>query len=158
MATEYTQAPESIMELVRTTVEECHPQLDGIRLAVVMKEKATTRNHKKVLATTGKPSARMKPLLRESYHYVMVIAEDEWHELTMDQRKALIDHELCHCGFDDDGEPSIFGHDLEEFGAVIERHGLWRGDAGERAIQEPLIRMGVTVGTITSDKQREGAQ
>ena len=29
-----------------------------------------------------------------------------------------------------------------------ERHGFWRGDAGERAMQEPLLKQGVTVGTI----------
>ena len=49
------------------------------------------------------------------------IAFDVWTRLNSTQRIALVDHELCHFGND-----GMCGHDVEEFRAVIDRHGLWR--------------------------------
>lgn len=49
------------------------------------------------------------------------IAFDVWKELNATQRIALVDHELCHFGAD-----GMRPHDVEEFRAVIDRHGLWR--------------------------------
>jgi hypothetical protein len=55
-----------------------------------------------------------------------------WTTLSKEQRVALVDHELCHfeVEYPDDDEKQrtihITGHDVEEFTAVIERHGAWR--------------------------------
>lgn len=53
--------------------------------------------------------------------------------LTDAQRIALIDHELCHCEVDDDGNLYARPHSIEEFTEIIERHGLWKGDVKEFA-------------------------
>jgi hypothetical protein len=57
-----------------------------------------------------------------------------------EQRKALIDHELCHGAmkYGKDGEPEVDErgrqvyrtrkHDLEEFSEIAERHGIWKRD------------------------------
>lgn len=62
--------------------------------------------------------------------FVVEIAHEPWVGLTPDQRRALVDHELCHLDveLDDDGNRKLgtLGHDLEEFTAVVKRHGLWR--------------------------------
>lgn len=50
------------------------------------------------------------------------IAFDVWQQLNTKQREALVDHELMH--FAADG--GMRGHDLEEFRAIVDRHGLWR--------------------------------
>lgn len=61
--------------------------------------------------------------------FAMEIAYEEWHEASDGQRRALVDHELCHFYIDpEEGKLSIRGHDIEEFGAVVRRHGLWRKD------------------------------
>jgi hypothetical protein len=61
--------------------------------------------------------------------FVIVISADTWKRLDERQRRALVDHELCHCvvSYDDDGMPvlSTRTHDIEEFGSIIDRHGLW---------------------------------
>ena len=48
------------------------------------------------------------------------------------QREALIEHVLCHIDkdWDKEGNPkySLVGHDLEEFSAVVQRHGMWMND------------------------------
>ena len=64
---------------------------------------------------------------RESF-FVVTIAKEIWKQLNEKQRRALVDHELCHLWVDEDGELKLIGHDLEEFGAVVSRHGLWRED------------------------------
>lgn len=61
---------------------------------------------------------------------VIEIAKDVWFHLQPKQRVALIDHELCHFG--DDG--TMRGHDVEEFRAVIDRHGLWRPEIQDLAM------------------------
>ena len=47
------------------------------------------------------------------------------------QRLALLDHELCHVMGDTDTGFTMRDHDIEEFNAVIERHGAWSRDVVE---------------------------
>lgn len=62
-------------------------------------------------------------------YYLIEIAEDCWQELSASQRVALIDHELSHIYLDHDDDEGwtlkTISHDLEEFAAVVQRHGLW---------------------------------
>lgn len=79
----------------------------------------------------GPPQER---LLAEGF--AVCIYADNWsewkHHGRIDLMRALLDHELCHCTVeeDDDGNVmhSIVGHDIEEFNAIIERHGDWLGE------------------------------
>lgn len=60
----------------------------------------------------------------------------QWEGKGLDNlMRALLDHELCHCAVEEDEEKdepalSIVGHDIEEFRAVVERHGDWLGQVG----------------------------
>ncbi|MGH8575603.1 MAG: putative metallopeptidase [Gammaproteobacteria bacterium] len=71
--------------------------------------------------------------------FVVEVPHEPWYALTEAQRLALVDHELCHFYVaipEDPDKPRqlvILGHDLEEFCAVVERHGLWRPDLTEFA-------------------------
>lgn len=68
--------------------------------------------------------------------FVITVSKSIWDILPPDERKALIDHELCHIhaelGEDKEGEPvvktSLKPHDLEEFTSIVRRWGLWRDD------------------------------
>jgi hypothetical protein len=47
------------------------------------------------------------------------------------EREALIDHELCHMKYNTGDEASTYSlreHDIQEFAAIIARHGLWDED------------------------------
>lgn len=61
--------------------------------------------------------------------FVIEVAEDAWSLLDADQRKALLDHELCHFCLEEseEGPPemALLDHDVEEFVAIMERHGAW---------------------------------
>jgi hypothetical protein len=64
--------------------------------------------------------------------FAIVISQPKWCSLEPEQRAALVDHELSHCGcrLDGDGNVQLYivPHDLEEFRGVVERHGMWRRD------------------------------
>ena len=55
-----------------------------------------------------------------------------WNTLTNDQKRAVMDHELCHCGRLEDEKTGteryyIRKHDLEEFHDIVARYGpKWR--------------------------------
>ena len=59
---------------------------------------------------------------------ILVVDRVIWNRLDDNQRVALIDHEFCHVGFNDAGKLALIGHDLEEFAAVVKRHGAWLAD------------------------------
>lgn len=76
------------------------------------------------------------------YDFVVILREDFWTSPAVDdkQRRALLDHELCHASvkYDKDGEPArdakdrviyrIRKHDIEEFSEIVARHGTWKRD------------------------------
>lgn len=78
----------------------------------------------------------------QPYDFVIILRKDFWDDpcVTDLQRRALLDHELCHASItlDDQGEPlqdergrtvyRIRRHDLEEFAAIAERYGCWKKD------------------------------
>jgi hypothetical protein len=75
--------------------------------------------------------------------FVIEISEAIWGHLDDRERRALVDHELSHCwaGENERGEFKLAtrGHDVEEFQAVVARHGLWRTEVREfAAVTEQL--------------------
>jgi len=52
-----------------------------------------------------------------------------WQGLAPRERIALMDHELMHCDVAGDSlRPYIVPHDVEEFGTIVHRWGLWKPD------------------------------
>jgi hypothetical protein len=77
-----------------------------------------------------------------TWDFIVLLSRSFWQDLlvTDAQRSALLDHELCHASvkYDANGEPTrderdrivyrIRKHDIEEFTAVIDRHGCYKRD------------------------------
>lgn len=119
-----------------------HADLAGVDVIYVWRDKATKTRGRTVLGKARKVSGLHALLARDLADdaplFVVEIAQDEWIRLTTKQRYALVDHELSHLRvkIGDDGERdlSVRGHDVEEFRAVIERHGLWKDDVADFAV------------------------
>lgn len=122
----YKKAPEHILALVKETIVRHHNRLRTANIAVLMKDKATQKNGVYVLGTAAVFPDKMKPLTNINYDFLVVLAEDTWIQLTPSEREALVDHELCHCEYDENSKPVVRAHDVEEFVEIIERHGFWR--------------------------------
>ena len=112
-----------------------------------------------------------------AYDFVIILRRDffESQSVTDLQRRALLDHELCHASvtLDSDHEPvtdergrivyRTRKHDLEEFRCIVDRYGTWKKDleafaqaldharakaanwVGYRGLRERLIAAGALI-------------
>jgi predicted metallopeptidase len=70
--------------------------------------------------------------VKRSPDYVIEVDTDTWEIFDVNQRLALLDHELCHMAgreIDEDGvygQWKLRGHDCETFLREVQRHGAWR--------------------------------
>lgn len=126
-------------DLIETVPQ--HEDLGMARIEYVFIQKHVTSHGRWVLARASKVGG-LHAFIAAAFHldhhveptpfYVIEVAEDTWTGLSDEGRRALVDHELCHLhvSLDEDGEPvlGMRGHDLEEFEAIIRRHGLWKDD------------------------------
>ncbi len=93
--------------------------------------------------TIGK-CVRATDLHRElaEFDFIILLRRSFWHDdrVTDAQRRALLDHELCHAGvrLDAHGDPAkddrgrivyrTRKHDIEEFTDIVKRHGCYKTD------------------------------
>lgn len=109
-----------------------------VRLEFLFRSDTKKRLGKSVGATAQKVTSLAAFFGREPEQdavkpfFAIVISEPIWCHMDANERRALLDHELCHCGArrDNDGNTVLYmvGHDLEEFRCIVERHGYWQRD------------------------------
>lgn len=131
---EWWTVDETVVELAKELIEKYHKPLKNARIGLLFRDEAPISNGKATLGRASKISDKWKPLLKDRYHFMIWLAYDRWQMLDNRSRRALLDHELCHCIMESDGKISIRPHDIEEFNDVIQRHGLWNVDAQQMAL------------------------
>ncbi len=143
--TEYQEAA-SARAIGERLINEHHPHLRGAVIAWLLRPaaenaeaKPPARSGKKIkIATasvfTAKNQAAVELLdvLSAAPDFVIEIKELYWDRLSLEQQAAVVDHELCHLRRDGDGW-YLADHDVQEFRAVVERHGLYISDLEEFA-------------------------
>ena len=124
-----------------------HQHLIGVRIEYLFISKARKRNGKTkagqcmvkrgldaFLATPGVTSSLDAPDF-----FVLEFAAPVWEELTDAGKAALVDHELCHARTEETDEGGVRlstrPHDVEEFGDILRRHGLWEPSIGQMISQ-----------------------
>lgn len=143
MAALYRNAKE-VRQIARDLIDS-YPHmfghLEGVRIEYFWRDKAQKKGAKVILGTASLVSGRhallaLKGGLNEydwadgktHAFFVIEIAEDEWKHLSEHQRRALVAHEMMHCGKDDDDELILVDHDLSEFRWIAQEFGLWKAD------------------------------
>lgn len=119
--------------VVEYCIQRWHPHLKRANVIALGRPKATTKNGKEEWAKLKRASKQERVLYAEDSEgldYILIVALDTWSRFTKAQRIALVDHELCHAaGYDAETDTwALRAHDLEEFRAVVERHGAWSAD------------------------------
>lgn len=130
-----------IYALLDELIEAHHDDLRLARIALAWCTSWTPDVDGRV--TLGK-CKRASDLDRElaSFDFIVLLRRGFWMDerVTDAQRRALLDHELMHAALkrDAQGEPvedergrlvyRIRKHDLEEFTAIVQRHGLYKAD------------------------------
>lgn len=139
--TDYAESSEAAA-IASALIEKHHDHLAKATIRYLEARTAGSRHGKPLAGKALKMSGLLKHFGKADF--IIVLDREHWGAMTPEQRAALVDHELCHCGVKhtDAGEVrySIKGHDVEEFKAIIERHGLWQLDLVDfaRPLQELL--------------------
>ena len=119
---------EDVEKIAKKLIPKYHSHLASCSIAYLFKNKPMKSRGREVCATAEKVSKKNHALC--GYHFIITVAYPTWKDLSEDVKRAVVDHELEHCFVEDDektGEPkySILPHDVEEFGSIIRRHGLY---------------------------------
>tara|TARA_B100000424_G_scaffold254058_1_gene231753 strand:+ start:283 stop:747 length:465 start_codon:yes stop_codon:yes gene_type:complete len=137
------KAGDEIQENIKTLIGEAHPHLADIcdDIICIFKEKASRKGGQPVLGKTSKAPALISLLGERDYQFVIELAADTWNLLEEDQRKSLLDHQLCFIGGEEDdksGEMKYFmtAPDISYFSSEVERNGHWRPDLSESDEEE----------------------
>lgn len=112
--------------LAEEIIRKYHPALEEFSIAFVFRSEASTAGGRTVLGQAAKVPAKLAPFM--DHDAIIWLAKDMWHTLNTIQKRALIDHELCHLSVGTDGSLQVVGHDIEEFKVIVERYGLWKSD------------------------------
>jgi hypothetical protein len=129
-----------VEDVAEKLIADHHTDLRDVPIRYVFRDPATRHRGNLVLGKARKVGGLNAALVglvgREESELaeflVVEVAFPEWTALTADQRRALVDHELCHFEvvYPDDEEKErtvrLRGHDVEEFTEIVERHGAWR--------------------------------
>lgn len=134
----YRPAPE-VERIGNRLIAKHHTHLHGTRVEWVFRDEASRSGGRMVWGKARKKSGLdallANPGVEDSDDqdfFVIEVALDVWGLLSKPQQVALVDHELSHCRCEENegGELRLLiaGHDVEEFGDVLARHGLWKPD------------------------------
>lgn len=143
-APDFWLAPE-VAKVAQPLIRAHHAHLQGFRVEFVFSREQQSLHNAPALASASlwrglkaflasnpdAPSDTIE-LFPESVgedhdFFVIRVWHDGWRQLNAKEKKYLVDHELCHCGAEEkDGKTKlkIIPHDLEDFQACVERHGL----------------------------------
>ncbi len=122
----FRSADQEIKPVLKKLLEllEFH-HLNSFRIKFLFCKKEMKKAGKVILGKASKFAERDR--LLHPYHFLIILSEDFWNNHP-EAREALLYHELCHCGVNDNFEPTIIPHDLEEFGSVVRHYGFWLED------------------------------
>ena len=142
---EYSKAPEEVLTLAGELIEAYHDKLTGGAIGFIFREDIQMKGGKRVLGSAAKVPAKVRPFV--DLDFIITLDALFYRSASPLQRRALIDHELCHLDYSEEGGadvPKLVGHDFEEFRVIILRYGLWTPDleesreSFEQALQIPL--------------------
>ena len=156
----FTEASPLVLSTAEDLIEQYHLWLKKAKILFVFRSEAQKSGGRLILGQAAKVPAKFQVSM--DYDFIIWLAEDEWTALSLKQKIALVDHELCHCkGMENKWQ--IQPHDVEEFKAILDRYGAWNAGLikATQGISQPKlfedtveISAGGLVATVTGDQLR----
>ena len=118
--------------MAKPIIASFHPHLINCKIAYVYYNKPMKQGNRVIFATAKKCSPLTRDLCKmsggEGFDFIITINYEAWNTLTDTQKKAIIDHELCHCVVEENEKTgkeklSIAPHDLAEFSTILDHWG-----------------------------------
>lgn len=140
---------EEIEIQLKTVKKQWHETLKNVHIIVFLRDGEWKTHSKQVVAKIRKVTPYENELYQSEENEldaVLTINQEAWAQMSVEQKTACLDHELCHICFDSEKDGiQIITHDVEEFAIVIKRHGLWHPDLqhfSENVAQTTLFNKG----------------
>ncbi len=119
MGVEYELAPE-VETMAKVFIEPFHAHLKDANISYVFVDKALRKGDGRTILGQARGRNKLDKLLSPKREdFIMIIAKDRWSVMPDVERRALVDHELCHMGIriDTQGKShfALRGHPIEEF-------------------------------------------
>ncbi len=73
-----------------------HSRLEEAKIVLYANDKNKNRANKIIIAEASKASSKMKASTNADF--TIMVYMTPWSDLNMTQKRACLDHELCHCG------------------------------------------------------------
>ena len=122
---DFEPVTQDVLDLAKDIIEKHHEELLEARIGFIFRETSLRVSGKWRAAAISRIPAKEKSAGLE-LDYLVWLSLEEWDQMSTKQRRALVDHELCHAVVKQ-GKWSLRGHDIEEFTAIIDRYGLYSG-------------------------------
>jgi predicted metallopeptidase len=98
MAKEYSSAPE-VREIAERLIEILKPELEGFEIRYVFCSETIKHSGREAMALARKITGLNAYLAGHSEGFFLIeVSRPLWDALSVDQRIALVHHELCHFG------------------------------------------------------------
>lgn len=127
-------------EMLDDIVERFHIRLDGAVILIAWLRGLKANTDDQLLLGKAIKAADI-PRQLGKVDWIIALNRDAFGMFSPQQRRALIDHELCHAAVavnSKTGEDKtdahgrkvyrVRKHDIEEFREIVKRHGLWKDD------------------------------
>jgi hypothetical protein len=125
---EHVPADDLAWRLLEDVRRLSHSTLEAARIALVWENRVLADRDGHLVLGRARKTSKVDRLFRE-HDFTILLNKATWAEFPEPIRRALLDHELCHCGARTTGKGEtvyyVRKHDLEDFHEVVRRHGIW---------------------------------
>ena len=137
---ELVKAPD-VADVAQPLMQQHHPHLlDKCSVEFLFLEAETSADIGKV----KRVGDDVKLVAEDAPDFIVTVWRSWWDDADVQQRLALVDHLLCHCGWSVAKEKTLLEkHDFEGFRDEVERHGAWSPQLTEVERQLNLFVPGI---------------
>lgn len=116
----YELATSEVEEMAKEIIEKDHRHLLKANITYLFRDRPwNTGDGRTILGKAAKRNEIDKLLSHRSEDFIVILAKPRWEKMTEEERRCLLDHELCHAGIllDNGGNSKwkLRRHTIEEF-------------------------------------------
>jgi predicted metallopeptidase len=124
MSREWTSAPD-VEAIATRLIEILKPELEGFEIRYIMCNEPLKHGGQEAIALARKVVGLNAYLAGHPEGFFVIEVGPRFMTMNTDQKIAVIHHELCHLGINDEGGLTLIPHTIEEFVEVAAVHGAY---------------------------------
>lgn len=132
----YQLADKEVEDMAKSILARDHTHLLEANITYLFRESSWKKGDgKTILGKASKRNEIDRILSHRKEDFIVIIVKPRWDAMSEEERRCLIDHELCHCGIliDNSGNRKwiLRGHVIEEFPENLARFSFRREQIGK---------------------------